>query len=166
MTIRSTYILLLFCSLSAFLGFACSEQTGINALSQAERDDKILQDYFRRNSISPIKTASGLYYTVINEGDVKFKPSKGDSVVVHYTGSLLDGYRFDSSRFRDEPFSFRQGKGLVISGWEEAVLLLAKGGRANFYIPSERAYGRVGVSGTIPGNAILVFDIEMIKFFK
>ncbi|TAF31513.1 MAG: FKBP-type peptidyl-prolyl cis-trans isomerase [Cytophagales bacterium] len=145
---------------------SCVEQAGINALTQAEKDDQILQDYFRRNNLNPTKTKDGLYYIMIKEGSPTLKPFKGDSVVVHYTGNLLDGYRFDSSRFRDEPFGFRQGQGKVISGWEEAVLLLGLGARANFYLPSERAYGRTGVGGSIPGNAILVFDIEMIKFFK
>jgi FKBP-type peptidyl-prolyl cis-trans isomerase len=131
---------------------------------QRQTDDKILQDYFTQNKITPAKTASGLYYVMSKEGAGETaKP--GQTVTVNYTGKLLDGTPFDSNvdpQFQHvEPFPFMLGQGQVIPGWDEGVALMKKGGKATFYIPSTLAYGPEGREPKIPANAILVFEVEV-----
>jgi FKBP-type peptidyl-prolyl cis-trans isomerase len=108
------------------------------------------------------KTASGLFYTITQQGNGK-KPTKGQKVFVHYTGMLLDGTVFDSSYKRNEPIDFSVGIGQVIAGWDEGLLLLDEGAKARFVIPSELAYGSRGAGGVIPPNATLIFDVELVK---
>eukprot|EP00392_Amoebophrya_sp_AT5.2_P011156 g11231.t1 len=91
-------------------------------------------------------------------------PSQGDVVKVHYTGTLADGTKFDSSRDRGKLFEFELGRASVIQGWEEAVAGMRKGERADFSIPYEKAYGEQGHPPTIPGKADLNFDIELVDF--
>ncbi len=106
------------------------------------------------------KTESGLLFKVVAEGDGKSKPSKADTVVVHYTGTLVDGTKFDSSVDRGQPAEF--GVGQVIPGWTEALQLMSKGAKYQLVIPSNLAYGEAGAGGTIPPNAVLLFDVELI----
>lgn len=108
------------------------------------------------------KTASGLQYKVTEEGAGK-KPSKGDKVSVHYTGMLLNGTVFDSSLQRNQPIEFSVGKGQVIEGWDEGLLLLNEGAKARLFIPSNLAYGEQGAGGVIPPNTSLIFDVELVK---
>ncbi len=110
-------------------------------------------------------TQNGVTWEVIKEG-TGATPQKGDSVSVHYTGWLEDGTKFDSSVDRNEPFSYRYGRGQVIQGWEEAVATLKVGGKAKFTIPSDLAYGERGAGGVIPPNATLIFDIELLAILK
>lgn len=86
----------------------------------------------------------------------------GDVVVVHYTGTLLDGKVFDSSIPRGQPFEFRLGEGSVIAGWEEGLKGMKIGEKARLTIPSNMAYGSQGAGGVIPPNAALVFEIELL----
>eukprot|EP00768_Dysnectes_brevis_P003933 gnl/Dysnectes_brevis/278_a310_4778.p2 GENE.gnl/Dysnectes_brevis/278_a310_4778~~gnl/Dysnectes_brevis/278_a310_4778.p2 ORF type:complete len:108 (-),score=27.68 gnl/Dysnectes_brevis/278_a310_4778:47-370(-) len=91
------------------------------------------------------------------------KPKPGRKVTVHYTGTLLDGTKFDSSRDRGKPFQFRLGAGQVIRGWELTVAAMTKGEVCRATIPSKLAYGPSGAGGVIPPNADLIFEIELIK---
>jgi len=86
----------------------------------------------------------------------------GRTVKVHYTGTLLDGHKFDSSRDRNEPFEFRLGAREVIPGWDEGVKGMRVGGQRQLTIPSAMAYGTRGAPPDIPPNAALKFDIELL----
>ena len=109
-----------------------------------------------------VTTASGLKYIEIKEGDGA-TPQKGQTVVVHYTGTLEDGTKFDSSRDRNQPFSFKLGVGQVIQGWDEGLSTMKVGGRRQLIIPSDLGYGPRGAGGVIPPNATLIFDVELLK---
>ena len=108
------------------------------------------------------KTKSGLRYQIINEGSGPY-PKKGQNISVHYKGSLVNGNVFDSSYKRKEPIEFPVGAGHVIEGWDEGLLLLKEGTKAQFVIPSNLAYGDQEVGGVIPANSILIFDLELMK---
>lgn len=106
------------------------------------------------------KTASGLYYKILEKGDGA-KAQKGKKVSVHYTGALDNGQVFDSSYKRNQPIEFALGVGQVIEGWDEGIALLSVGDKARFVIPSHLGYGSRGAGGVIPPNATLVFDVEL-----
>ncbi|XP_057437133.1 peptidyl-prolyl cis-trans isomerase FKBP62-like [Lotus japonicus] len=107
---------------------------------------------------------SGLRKKLLKEGQGWETPEVGDEVQVHYTGTLLDGSKFDSSRDRDAPFSFTLGQGQVIKGWDEGIKTMKKGENALFTIPPELAYGESGSPPTIPPNATLQFDVELLSW--
>ncbi len=140
------------------------------AAKQSLKDDKALQAYFTKNKLTPLKTASGLYYTITQEGSGD-NPKTGDTVVMNYTGTLLDGTKFDSNEdtafHHVTPFQFPLGKGQVIKGWDEGVALLKAGSKATFYIPSPMAYGAQARPGGasnpkgIPANSVLLFDVQL-----
>ena len=103
-------------------------------------------------------TASGLQYKVITAADGP-KPSATDTVKVHYTGTLLDGTKFDSSIDRGEPAVF--GLDQVIKGWTEGVGMMPVGAKYRLWVPAALGYGDRG-AGTIPPNSTLVFDVELL----
>ncbi|WP_414565707.1 MULTISPECIES: FKBP-type peptidyl-prolyl cis-trans isomerase [unclassified Anabaena] len=108
-----------------------------------------------------VTNPSGLKYVEIEEG-TGATPEPGQTVVVHYTGTLEDGTQFDSSRDRKQPFSFKIGVGQVIQGWDEGLSTMKVGGRRQLIIPSELGYGSRGAGGVIPPNATLLFDVELL----
>ena len=114
---------------------------------------------FGRNTY--VTTPSGLKYRdeVVGSGE---SPTSGKEVIVHYTGRLQDGTKFDSSLDRNQPFTTRIGVGAVIKGWDEGLMSMKVGGKRQLIIPPELGYGAAG-SGTIPPNATLTFDVELIK---
>lgn len=87
----------------------------------------------------------------------------GDTVSVHYAGTLADGTPFDSSRGRGRPFSFKLGMGQVIQGWDKGVAGMKVGGKRTLTIPSSEGYGASGAGGVIPPHATLVFEVELIS---
>ncbi|MDD3877034.1 MAG: FKBP-type peptidyl-prolyl cis-trans isomerase [Bacteroidales bacterium] len=105
-------------------------------------------------------TESGLQYKIIREG-TGLRPTAASSVTVHYEGKLIDGTIFDSSYQRDETITFPLSG--VIPGWTEGLQLLKEGGEAILYIPSELGYGERGAGQVIPGNATLIFKVELFK---
>ena len=109
-----------------------------------------------------VTTPSGLKYKELSEG-TGATPQKGQTVVVHYTGTLEDGTKFDSSRDRNSPFSFKLGLGQVIKGWDEGLSTMKVGGRRELIIPADLGYGVRCAGGVIPPNATLIFDVELLK---
>ncbi len=108
-----------------------------------------------------VTTPSGLRYVDLVNGDGR-EARAGDTAVVHYTGWLEDGTKFDSSVDRGEPFSFRLGAGQVIKGWDEGVAGMTVGTKRKLTIPSQLGYGRRGAGRLIPPNATLIFEVELL----
>jgi len=104
---------------------------------------------------------SGLRYQDLSRGEGA-EATEGATAVVHYTGWLTDGKKFDSSRDRGEPFAFRLGAGQVIAGWDEGVAGMKVGGRRKLVIPASLGYGQGGAPPVIPPGATLVFDVELL----
>ncbi|BCS27226.1 FKBP-type peptidyl-prolyl cis-trans isomerase [Aspergillus puulaauensis] len=99
----------------------------------------------------------------LSPGDGQNFPKAGDTVTIHYVGTLADGSQFDSSRDRGTPFSTRIGVGRVIKGWDEGVPQLSVGEKANLICTPDYAYGASGFPPVIPANATLKFEVELIK---
>ena len=110
-----------------------------------------------------ITTASGLKYIVVKKGASKNPLAKaGETVTVHYSGYLKDGFMFDSSVKRGQPIKFPLGQGRVIKGWDEGLQLMRSGDKFRLIIPYQLAYGEQGRSNSIPPKADLIFDVELI----
>lgn len=108
-----------------------------------------------------VTTASGLRYTDLAEGTGP-SPRPGQTALMHYTGTLENGTQFDTSRDGDPPLSFTVGGSGIIQGWNEGVLTMKVGGRRRLVIPPALGYGAAGRPPTIPPNATLIFDVELV----
>ena len=156
---RKSKILILLVNI--FFLFSCGP-------SQEEKKREEISNESSKKTIASItngmkKTKNGLFYSILKSG-IGNSPLKGDKVSVHYKGSLIDGTVFDSSYQRNEPITFSLGIGQVIAGWDEGIMLLNKGSKARFVIPSNLAYGSQGAGGIIPPDATLIFEVELIEF--
>ena len=140
----------------------CERTTFYSPYAQLEADIIIIDKFLEENNIDAIKSRSGLRYVIHDEGLGAY-PEKGNTLKVHYTGTLLDGTKFDSSYDRGEPFEYEHGYGRVISGWEEGIAYIGERGRITLYIPSVLAYGTKTVGDVIKPNSNLIFDIELLS---
>ncbi len=113
--------------------------------------------------MSENKSESGLLYEDLITGDGEEATGSGQTAIVHYTGWLEDGSKFDSSLDRNEPFSFALACGMVIKGWDEGVIGMKVGGKRKLTIPPELGYGESGAGGAIPPNATLIFEVELLE---
>lgn len=121
--------------------------------------------YLAENYPDAKPTESGLYYIRTKKGSGA-KPKNGEKVKVHYTGTLLDGTKFDSSVDREEPFEFPIGQGRVIKGWDEGIAMMQKGEKGILVIPSSIGYGPRGSGPVIGPYSTLVFEVELIDIIK
>ena len=131
------------------------------AAKSKEEGEKFLAENKTKEGV--ITTESGLQYQVITEG-TGVKPTAEDRVKVHYTGTLLDGTKFDSSVDRGEPAEF--GVSQVIKGWTEGLQIMPAGSKYIFWIPSELAYGERGAGQDIKPNSVLKFEVELLEVIK
>jgi FKBP-type peptidyl-prolyl cis-trans isomerase len=114
-----------------------------------------------KNEDDVISTASGLQYIVIAEGSGQ-TAKEGDTVTVHYTGTLIDGIKFDSSVDKNQPLAVVLAEGQLIQGWIEMLRLMKKGSKVKVWIPSNLGYGEMGKPPFIAGNSLLIFDMELL----
>ena len=139
-----------------------------DSIAMEERKQKAVENLSSQNSFleknkteaGVVSTESGLQYITLKEGEGNIAVD-GDTVVVHYTGTLLDGTEFDSSVKRNQPLSITLGEGQLIKGWVEMLRLMNKGQKVKTWIPSSIGYGEVG-NPRIPGNSLLVFEMELL----
>lgn len=138
----------------------------IPACSQKEPAKPAAAEKTESKSVAgAVTTASGLSYTDLTVGNGA-SPTSGKSVTVHYTGTLENGTKFDSSLDRGQPFVFRIGAGEVIPGWDEGVMSMKVGGKRKLVVPPQLGYGANGAGGVIPPNATLVFEVELLDVEK
>ena len=130
--------------------FSCSKKE-----SQAEIDDQTIQNYLTTNKLTATKDPSGLYYNIIVTGTGN-NPTSSSTIEVKYKGTLINGTVFDQNS------DFTYALASLIKGWQIGIMLMKKGGKATFYIPSALGYGSTD-TGPIPANSVLIFDIELIN---
>lgn len=150
------------------------EETSVNILNkysekakeaEAKKVIDVGRAFLEKNKLKTgvITTKSGLQYEIIKHG-TGIKPSANDTAVCHYSGTLIDGTEFDNSYKRGEPLTIPVLA--VIKGWTEGLQLMNAGSKYKFYIPYELGYGLRGAPPTIPGGAVLVFEVELLEVKK
>lgn len=144
----------------------CTGEHGPAKKIELEKDEPMSNKeaavaFLEKNASEPgvVQTESGLQYKVIESGAGN-TPTMSDTVSAHYAGKLIDGAEFDSSYKRGEPLTIPVGG--VIKGWTEALLMMKEGDKWELYIPPELGYGEAGAGGVIPGNAALIFEVELV----
>ena len=150
----------------ATLGVACgsssdSEATKVTDPTQTIKATELIQPTEVTMEEEITTTASGLQIKVLVVGTGE-AATVGKTAVVHYTGWLPDGTKFDSSVDRGTPFEFALGAGRVIKGWDEGVATMNIGGKVELIIPPDLGYGAQGAGGVIPPNATLKFEVELL----
>ncbi|MFZ2970518.1 MAG: FKBP-type peptidyl-prolyl cis-trans isomerase [Minisyncoccia bacterium] len=136
------------------------KEDGDIVYKQSENEGDIKLDNLNQNNENKIME---LKIEVLKEGTGDQKTKAGDNIAVHYTGTLEDGTKFDSSMDRGEPFEFVLGAGMVIRGWDQGLLSMKVGEKRRLTIPSDLGYGARGTGNIIPPNATLIFDTELIS---
>lgn len=129
---------------------------------RAEAEKSILDKYLVDHNITTAPNPSGLIFIETQKGKGKEHPKATDEVTVHYTGTFLDGTKFDSSIDRGEPATFPLNR--VIPGWTEAIQLMTKGSKAKLLIPSSLGYGAGSADSRIPPFSTLLFEVELLDF--
>ncbi len=146
--------------LSAVLLTSCLAQpTFSNANSNMTKEENMTNT---AENTTAVEIVPGLSYTQ-NQAGTGSKPKNGDMVSVHYVGTLTNGTKFDSSRDRGEPITFKLGVGQVIQGWDKGIAAMSVGERGVLTIAPELGYGDHGAGAVIPGGATLVFDLELVS---
>jgi peptidylprolyl isomerase len=146
--------------LAALLSFSACKKADV-APKESTQEGAMNEKAGTAGSGKMITTPSGLQYEDLVGGSGA-SPSPGKKVVVHYTGWLTDGKKFDSSLDKNEPFTFVIGAGQVIPGWDEGVMTMKIGGKRKLVIPPALGYGAAGAGGVIPPNATLVFEVILL----
>jgi FKBP-type peptidyl-prolyl cis-trans isomerase FkpA len=123
--------------------------------NQAETDDLVIQNYLKTNNLTATKDPSGLYYIMTVPGS-GLNPTSSSTIEVSYKGTLINGTVFDQNA------DFTYALASLIKGWQIGIMLMKKGGKATFFIPSALGYGGVD-TGPIPANSVLIFNIELIN---
>lgn len=142
------------------VGSGSSGSGALSATAVATKEGKAMEPS-KDTAGKEIVTPTGLKYTDLKAG-AGAEAKAGDAVQVHYTGWLVDGTKFDSSRDSNRPFRFKLGAGQVIKGWDEGVAGMKVGGKRKLTIPPELGYGRQGAGSVIPPGATLVFEVELL----
>ena len=132
---------------------SCNKEDTTNA----EADDVVIQEYLTENSIEAIKHESGLYYLITQQGSGN-NPTISSKITIKYRGYFTDNSVFDESW--NSPATFYLTN--LIRGWQIGIPLLKPGGKCTLFIPSNLAYGSNG-NGSVPGNTVIIFDIELIE---
>lgn len=152
----------------------CENKFGECPEDQLAKDIETIENYLEENNLTAERHATDLFYIIEEEGTGDL-PENGQQVAVNYVGRFLDGKVFDTSIesiAKEEdiynanrnyvPFEFQLGRGSVISGWDIGIKLTKQGGKSTLIIPSYLAYGPAG-SGAIPGNTVLLFEVELVE---
>jgi peptidylprolyl isomerase len=147
--------LLLLALLLAFVAVGCGDEP------QEDQSEPAATEAAGDCEEGVVTTDSGLQYEELECGDGA-EAQRGDTVVMHYSGFLEDGTKFDSSLDRGQPFPFTIGAGQVIQGWEEGIPGMKVGGKRKLTIPPELAYGKAGRPPVIPKNATLIFEVQLV----
>lgn len=143
------------------LGAYITKRSNYAAAVNKAEGEAFLADLYKKGGIQ--KTESGLHYEIVEAGN-DVKAAETDTVWVYYTGTLIDGTKFDGNDAAGEPARFTLDR--VIKGWTEGMQLVGEGGKIKLYIPADLAYGERAMGGTIKPNSTLIFDVEIVKVGK